>query len=292
MKLTIMRGVSGSGKSTLAKAIAEETGAKIVSRDDIRFGLFQTEFDPEIEDEITLIERSIISGYLKAGYDVISDNTYIDMKHLDAMAKFGFKHGAEVEVKVVDVPLKVAKRNNDHRAMLGGRHVPHEVIEKMHAAFQSSKNTPLMVLPEIIPYTGTPHMPKAFLFDLDGTVYHMNGKRGPYDHNVDVDDPDPVIQAVVNSLSTSYLPIAMSGRKNATRKNTLRAMNRDGLHAHQLFMRADDDNRPDNIIKYELFDKYVRDFYDVQFVLDDRQQVVDMWRRLGLKCLQVQEGDF
>ena len=30
----------------------------------------------------------------------------------------------------------------------------------------------------------------------------------------------------------------------------------------------------------------------VLFVLDDRDQVVDMWRRNGLTCFQVAEGDF
>jgi len=33
--------------------------------------------------------------------------------------------------------------------------------------------------------------------------------------------------------------------------------------------------------------------YFVEFVVDDRQQVVDMWRRtLGLTCVQVDYGDF
>jgi hypothetical protein len=49
---------------------------------------------------------------------------------------------------------------------------------------------------------------------------------------------------------------------------------------------------PDFRVKYDLFSEYIRDKYSVKFVLDDRQQVVDMWRRLGLKCLQVQAGDF
>lgn len=51
-------------------------------------------------------------------------------------------------------------------------------------------------------------------------------------------------------------------------------------------------NRKDVVIKRELFDRYIRDNYQVLFVLDDRNQVVDMWRELGLKCLQVAPGDF
>lgn len=59
-----------------------------------------------------------------------------------------------------------------------------------------------------------------------------------------------------------------------------------------LFMRADGDGRKDAVVKRELFDKHVRHEYNVVAVLDDRQQVVDMWRSLGLTCLQVAPGDF
>jgi hypothetical protein len=42
-----------------------------------------------------------------------------------------------------------------------------------------------------------------------------------------------------------------------------------------------------------LFDTNVRDKFHIDFVLDDRNQVVDMWRNdLGLMCLQVDWGDF
>jgi len=30
----------------------------------------------------------------------------------------------------------------------------------------------------------------------------------------------------------------------------------------------------------------------IEFVVDDRQQVVDMWRRNGITCLQCDVGDF
>lgn len=46
-------------------------------------------------------------------------------------------------------------------------------------------------------------------------------------------------------------------------------------------------------VKKELFDRYVRDKYNIRFVLDDRDRVVKMWRNeIGLKVLQVAEGAF
>jgi hypothetical protein len=58
-----------------------------------------------------------------------------------------------------------------------------------------------------------------------------------------------------------------------------------------LYMRQDGDFRRDDIVKQEILDKYI-DKDRVLFVLDDRDQVVDMWRRNGLTCFQVAEGDF
>jgi hypothetical protein len=56
-------------------------------------------------------------------------------------------------------------------------------------------------------------------------------------------------------------------------------------------MRKDGDFRADNVVKQEILDAHI-DKDRVLFVLDDRQQVVDMWRRNGLTCFQVAEGNF
>jgi hypothetical protein len=56
-------------------------------------------------------------------------------------------------------------------------------------------------------------------------------------------------------------------------------------------MRAEGDTRRDSVVKRELLDR-IGEFYDVQAAIDDRQQVVDMWRAAGLLCLQVAPGDF
>ena len=60
---------------------------------------------------------------------------------------------------------------------------------------------------------------------------------------------------------------------------------------YTLLMRKDGDFRADYVVKQEILDKYIEKD-SVLFVLDDRQQVVDMWRRNGLTCFQVAEGNF
>lgn len=72
----------------------------------------------------------------------------------------------------------------------------------------------------------------------------------------------------------------------------------DWLEAHAIpydaiYTRPAGDSRRDDIVKHELFWEYVAspDLL-VAGVLDDRNQVVDMWRGVGLTCLQVNYGDF
>lgn len=300
-KLTILRGISGSGKSTWARM----QDAVVVSRDDLRdmyapvhrdnpaaYYALHKDVLAAHEQTITVMQDALVGGLLRAGKDVIVDNTSIEWKHVKALAKIGYRYGAEVEVKVFDVPLGEAMRRDEFRGRSGGRWVGNEVIKKQHERFKHNKNKTLEPVFAPEPYEGTPGKPDAFMFDLDGTVFHMNGKRGPYDLNVDVDDPDPIVFDIVARLIDSGLTaIAMSGRKEAARKATEKALY-DWVGPRHLFMRADDDNRADNLVKADLFDEHVRDNYNVLFVLDDRDQVVDMWRRMGLTCLQVADGDF
>ena len=45
-------------------------------------------------------------------------------------------------------------------------------------------------------------------------------------------------------------------------------------------MRKTGDNRKDSIIKREIFENDIRPYYNIDYVLDDRNQVVEMWRSI------------
>lgn len=72
----------------------------------------------------------------------------------------------------------------------------------------------------------------------------------------------------------------------------------DQLHAplYQLFdellMRPDERrSEKDVYIKQDMLNDLKQD-YEVVLAVDDRDQVVQMWRENGIRCLQVAEGDF
>ena len=65
-----------------------------------------------------------------------------------------------------------------------------------------------------------------------------------------------------------------------------------GVTYEQLHMRKKGDMRKDAVIKKEMFEKHVKNNFNVCFIFDDRQLVVEMWREMGITCLQVAPGDF
>lgn len=54
-----------------------------------------------------------------------------------------------------------------------------------------------------------------------------------------------------------------------------------------LLMRKGGDTRKDSIVKREMFEQSIEPFFDVLFAIDDRPQVCDLWRELGVPLMQV-----
>jgi len=131
----------------------------------------------------------------------------------------------------------------------------------------------------------------AIMVDIDGTLAHMNG-RSPYDPSKYHEDTvDPAIRNIVNRY-TDVDVIVCSGRDDTYYDVTAKWLDDNGIEYDRLLMRKAGDNREDSIVKWELYQTEIEPNSNVLFVLDDRNRVVNMWRKNGLKCLQVAEGDF
>jgi hypothetical protein len=140
--------------------------------------------------------------------------------------------------------------------------------------------------------------PRAVLFDVDGTLALRRpgpDTRGHFDWaRVGEDIPNPAVLELAHIIGATgrYGIVVMSGRDEICRPETVDWLVRHRVHYAQLFMRPRDDFRKDSIVKAELFHTFVEPHYDVAFVVDDRDQVVKMWREMGLTCMQVAEGAF
>lgn len=132
----------------------------------------------------------------------------------------------------------------------------------------------------------------AIIVDVDGTLC-FRGARNPHKYDECLNDrPNIPILRLIEMIGSEIVVLLVSGRPESARERTALWMNAHGVIYRQLFMRRDRDNRKDAIIKEEIYRLQIEPDYTVLFVLDDRNQVVEMWRRLGLACLQVAEGNF
>ena len=138
-----------------------------------------------------------------------------------------------------------------------------------------------------------PPLPLAIICDLDGTLALL-GDRSPYDASRCLDDVlnEPIAHILKTYQAIGVHILVVSGREAKHRKPTDQWLQQHGIVHAALHMRPTHDFRKDAVMKTEVFERHIRGKFDVLFVLEDRNQVVDMWRGLGLTCLQVAPGDF
>jgi hypothetical protein len=86
--------------------------------------------------------------------------------------------------------------------------------------------------------------------------------------------------------------ILVSGRSDEFRQQTVEWLADNRVYYDQLLMRKQGDVRKDSIVKTEIYEQDIEPHFNVRYVLDDRNQTVEAWRKLGLICLQVAPGDF
>lgn len=137
-----------------------------------------------------------------------------------------------------------------------------------------------------------------YVFDLDGTLADCSHRV----HLVEAGDWDAFFAACVDDLPIrkvigvlDALVLAghrveiWSGRSDAVRAETEAWLKLYCIRPDRLTcMRTAGDKRPDDEVKLE----FLRGTDAPDIIFDDRKRVVDMWRREGLVCFQVAEGDF
>lgn len=142
----------------------------------------------------------------------------------------------------------------------------------------------------------------AVIVDLDGTLSDCRPRRkfiegkkkdwiGFYEAAKD-DLPNEWCKSLVQQLRFRYAIILVSGRPENYREASEKWLKENGIHYHSLLMRKEGDYRADFIIKEEIYREHIEPTFNIVFAVDDRKQVTDMWRKIGLVCLQCDEGNF
>ena len=149
-------------------------------------------------------------------------------------------------------------------------------------------------------------MKKAVICDLDGTLCDMDHRHhfivNPEKKKRDWEafyagmSQDKIYiwcYSIISALANNGIPIIyVTGRSEEYRSQTMDWLRQYSCPINGLYMRPVKDNRQDDIVKKEIYDISIKPTYEVLFCLEDRSRVVQMWRSLGLVCLQVKEGNY
>lgn len=141
------------------------------------------------------------------------------------------------------------------------------------------------------------------IFDVDGTLMDIEHRRHfvvqkPKDFDAfreatKDDTPKHEIFAIAKALQAAgHRIIISSGRNKSQMDITVDQLTSQGLQFDAIFMRSNSDFRPDFEVKQEMLTKMKAQGFNPTMAVDDRQQVVDMWRANGITVLQVDEGNF
>lgn len=278
------------------------------------------DMDKFLEEEVTKIEHHDFAEALAAGDYIIIDNTnlrkqYIQ-QYISIMIDFGLTSD-DVEVIRFDIDPEEAYKRVQLRDDIP---MAKEVIYKQYDLYTSPWNLEQLwekvalnhterawYFPPfyVEPYKPNKNLPQAILCDLDGTLSHRSVLQFPHPHmrsyydtkEYDTDYADRFIKTILASFmkdkSAPHI-IFVTGRKSETLTDTLKFLRNTfpefslGVD-YDLYSRDenidyhDGKHDPDDRVKYRLFNKYIRDKYDVLGVFDDRKRVVALWQALGIR---------
>lgn len=156
-----------------------------------------------------------------------------------------------------------------------------------------------------------PQKQQCVIFDLDGTLadcrhrlHHIKNGNKNWAAFFNEMGKDTAIGYVVKLLDLIHLAddsesddynlsiILCSGRPDSHRAQTEKWLHEMVIYHDLLLMRKTGDFRPDTAVKFEMLKKLREAGYDVLFAVDDRPDIVKMWRENGVPCFAVEDHNW
>jgi predicted kinase len=279
MKAFITVGVSVSGKTTFANECVKQ-GFRDINRDYIRFNIVKPgtnwsnyKFNGANEKEVTKVHEQMIMESWSNQENIVISDTNLNFGRRINLIKTLEDLGYVVEVKEFQVTQDTANKRDRLRANGVGEGV-------IYRQFQDWNNYVGRKT-----YTPDESLPKAVIFDVDGTIAQMVN-RGPFEwKRVGEDIPRKlIIQMLHGYANMGYTIIICSGRSDECIGETSMWLDQHvGINNwHKLYMRKAGDYRKDTEIKEEIFWTKLADKYNIVACVDDRPMMIRLWHELKI----------
>ena len=267
-KLIMCRGLPASGKTTWSMSqVRNGNGVvKRINKDDLRNMIDSSKHSNQRESEIIYIRNFAIEYWLDKGYTVIVDDTNFSPKHELVLSGLARQYNAEFHIEdFTEVGVSECLKRNAGR----DNKVPEKVILDMWKQY-------------IYEEPRTWGLDGIVICDLDGTYCLLNG-RSPYDASTCINDE---VNMLVADLLDKYFTdpdvkkiYFFTGRHDTHRAQTIEWLDINTRYSNwELVMRKEGDNRPDEIVKREMYDEHIKNKYHVWAWIDDRPKVLNMVR--------------
>ena len=298
LKVKFLIGIQGSGKSTWANNfVRNNTNWVILNRDTFRKMLTSMWIcEPNIEEMISKMINDALITCLKFKQNVIVDNTNLKDEFITPLVDLVSAY-ADVEFQIFDLSVdKAIERDSARDKQVGVVRIK-KMFNQYKILLENFNFTHRKKKSRVFSYESgwDKNLQNAAIFDIDGTLAHMNGRRGPFDwEKVDVDSLDPHLARMVK-LHKAYgdIIILLSGRDDTSENLTKQWLDFYEVPYDIILMRKAEDFRKDAIVKKEIYENHVIGKYNIVAIYDDRTQVVEALRNeLGLKVFQVEAHDF
>lgn len=279
MKAFVTVGVSASGKTTFANELVKQ-GFQDINRDYIRFNIVcpgsnwsNYKFNGKNEKAVTEVHDRMIMESWSRGENIVISDTNLNEGRRNNLIKKLQDLGYYVEIKEFHVNQETACKRDRLRA----NGVGEGVIYRQFKDWNDYTGR--------ITYVADESLPKAIIFDVDGTIAEMDG-RGPFEwHRVGEDKPrDLIIQMLRNYADMGYRIVICSGRSDECAGETTDWLNEHvgSIYWHHLWMRKAGDFRKDNAVKEEIFWTNIAHRYNIVACVDDRPQMIRLWYELKI----------
>ena len=137
---------------------------------------------------------------------------------------------------------------------------------------------------------------KAVIFDMDGMLsnvdhrlHFLEGERKDWNSFFEAmgdDGPNDAVMRLLQNMHHNYRIIIVTARPAEYTQKTIAWLGHHLIPFDKIYTRKSGDFRQDAIVKQEILQQILDDGYDPFLAVDDRKEVVEMWRSFGITTLQ------